>query len=82
MNTNKSEIHRITEQTYGRRGHRIVRRAGMLMYTLLYLKWITNKDLLYNTMGTLFNVMWQPGVKFGGRMDPCVWMAESLHCSL
>ena len=28
----------------------------MVMYTLLYLKWI-NKDLL----GTLFNVIWQPG---------------------
>ena len=22
---------------------------GMVMYTLLYLKWITNKDLLYST---------------------------------
>ena len=30
------------------------------MYTLLYLKWITNKVLLYST-GTLLNVMWQPG---------------------
>ena len=28
------------------------------MYMLLYLKWITNKDLLY---GTLLNVMCQPG---------------------
>ena len=28
------------------------------MYTLLYFKWITNKDLLY---GTLLSVMWQPG---------------------
>ena len=26
-----------------------VREFGMDMYTLLYLKWITNKDLLYNT---------------------------------
>ena len=25
----------------------IVREFGMDMYTLLYLKWITNKDLLY-----------------------------------
>ena len=29
------------------------------MYTLLYLKWITNKDLLYS-IGTLLSVMWQP----------------------
>ena len=27
---------------------------------VLYLKWITNKDLL-NSNGTLPNVMWQPG---------------------
>ena len=31
-----------------------VREFGMDMYTLLYLKRVTNKDL-----GTLFNVMWQ-----------------------
>ena len=33
----------------------------MALYTLLYLKWITNKDLLYITHGTLISVMWQPG---------------------
>ena len=33
----------------------------MGMYTLLYLKWITNRDLLYTAHGTLQNVMWQPG---------------------
>ena len=27
----------------------IVREFGIDMYTLLYLKWITNKDLLYST---------------------------------
>ena len=27
----------------------IVREFGMDMYTLLYVKWITNKDLLYST---------------------------------
>ena len=30
-------------------GERILRTFGMDMYTLLYLKWITNKDLLYST---------------------------------
>ena len=29
-------------------------------YTLLYLKWVTNKDLLI-AQGTLPSVMWQPG---------------------
>ena len=31
------------------RGEGIVREFGIDMYTLLYLKWITNKDLLYST---------------------------------
>ena len=35
------------------------------MFTLLYSKWITNKDLLHNTVdraqGILQNVMLQPG---------------------
>ena len=32
----------------------------MDMYTMLYLKWKTNKGLLYTT-GNLLSVMWQPG---------------------
>ena len=48
----------------GRTGERIVREFGMDMCTLLYLKWITNKDLLY-TQGTLHSVMWQPGGERG-----------------
>ena len=31
------------------RGEQTVRELGMVMYTLLYLKWITNKDRLYST---------------------------------
>ena len=30
-------------------GEGIVRESGFYMYTRLYLKWITNKDLLYST---------------------------------
>ena len=33
----------------GRVGRRIVREFGMDTYTLLYLKWIINKDPLYST---------------------------------
>ena len=33
----------------GRLGGGIVREIGMDMYTLLYLRWITNKDLLYSS---------------------------------
>ena len=36
------------------------RNLGMDMYTLLYLKWITNKDLLYST-GNSAQRMRQPG---------------------
>ena len=52
------------------------------MDTLLYLKWITNKDLLFVTaQETRLNVMWQPGWRgVWGRMDTCTCMAESLHC--
>ena len=32
----------------------------MDMYTLLYLKWISNNGLLYTAHGTLPSVMWQP----------------------
>ena len=31
-------------------GEGIVREFGIDMYTLLYLKWIINKDLLYSTI--------------------------------
>ena len=31
------------------RGKGIVKEIGVIMCTLLYLKWITNKDLLYST---------------------------------
>ena len=44
--------------------------------TLLYLKWITNKDLLpYCTAQvTLLNVMWQPGWKGSFEKNGCMCM--------
>ena len=47
--TNKKETHRLRRGTYGCQGEGIVREFGKVMYTLLHLKWITNKDLLYST---------------------------------
>ena len=35
--------------TGGRAGEGTVREFGMDRYTLLYLKWVTNKGLLYST---------------------------------
>ena len=54
----------------------------MYMFTLLYLKWITNKSYCI-AQGTLFDVMWQPGWERSlGRMNICIGMAESLRGSL
>ena len=51
--TKQKQTHRLREQTYGYWGEEwgegIVREFGIDMYTLLYFKWITNKDLLYST---------------------------------
>ena len=33
----------------------------MDVYTLLYFKWITNKDLLYSTGNSTLKVVWQLG---------------------
>ena len=50
--TKQKQTHRLREGTYGYRGKGggggIVREFEIDMYTLLYLKWITNKDLLYS----------------------------------
>ena len=54
------------------------------MYTQLYLKWITNKELLYSTGNSTQCRLDGRGI--WGRMDTyidiCINMAESLHCSL
>jgi len=57
------------------------REFGINMYTLLYLKWITNKVLLYSTGNSAqcYVAAWMGG-EFGGRMDTCIYMAESLCC--
>jgi len=56
-------------------GEGIVREFGKVMYTLLYSTWITRTNctamLWVSLDGTL---VW-------GRMDTCICLAESLHCS-
>ena len=59
-------------------GDRIVREFWMDMYTLLYLKWIANEDLLYSP-GMLWGSLDGKGV--WGRMDTCIHVAGSLCCS-
>ena len=53
----------------------------MVMYTLLYLKQITNKGLLNSTWDSSVLCASLDGGQFGGRMSTCIWMAESLRCS-
>ena len=52
----------------GRMGKGIAREFGMDMYTLLYLKWITNKALLYSTgnFAQCYVVAWMGG-EFAGQ---------------
>ena len=47
MNLQK-ETHKLGEELMLTRGEEIFRDFGIDMYTLLYLKWITNKDLVYS----------------------------------
>ena len=45
-------------------GEGIVRKFGMDTYTLLYLKWITNKDLLHSTGNSVqcYVATWMGGI--------------------
>ena len=58
--TKQKQTHRLKEWTYGWGGgcrEGMLREFGTNMYTLLYLKWMINKDI---AQGTLLNAMWQP----------------------
>ena len=60
-------------------GNKLVREFGMDMYTLLYLKQITNKDLLYSTKKSAqcYVAAWR-GVGFGGEwIHVYVWLSPS-----
>ena len=56
----------------------MVRGSGMDMYTLLYLTWIANKDLLYSTGNSAhcYVAPWTGG-EFGGEW---IHVSESLCC--
>ena len=49
---------------------------GMDMYTLLYLKWITNKDLLYSARNSTqcYVAAWMGG-EFGGKWIH-IWVSQ------
>ena len=52
-------------------GEGMVREFGMDMHTLLYLKWITNKEVLYSTGNSAqcYVAAWM-GREFGGEWIP------------
>ena len=50
--TKQKRTHRFGKQTHSSKGEGIVRDFHKVRYTLLYLKWITNENLLYNTWGS------------------------------
>ena len=79
--TKQKETHRLRKQTQGSQGEEIVKDFGKVMYTLLHLKWITNKNLLYSTWNSAQCYMPAMMGEFWGRTDACICMAESLHCS-
>ena len=63
---NRKRLYRLRKQSYDCRGKRIVRESEIDKHTLLYLKWITNKYLLYSTWSSAqcYVAAWMGG-KFG-----------------
>ena len=87
--TKQKETHRLREWTYGCWGKEwregVVREFGIDRYTLLYLKWITNKDLLYSKENSAWcHVTAWMGGKFGGeRIQVYVWLSPfAIHLKL
>ena len=58
----------------------IVRESGKDMHTLLYLKWITDKDLLYGIGSSAQLCGSLDGRGVWGSMDTWVCLAEVLCC--
>ena len=64
----------------GKTGEGIGREFRMDMYTLLYLKWITNRTHC-TARGTLLSVTGQPGWEGSLGKNGYMYTAQSLHCS-
>ena len=87
------KIKRLTDRkrTHGCQGEGIIQDFGKGMYTLLYLKWITNKNLLYSTWNSAqcYAPAWIGG-GFGGEwIHVYAWLSPYVvhweltqHCEL
>ena len=60
-------------------GKEMVRKFGIDMYTLLYFKWITNKNLLYSTWNSAQCYVARMGREFRGEWinEYVVWLSPS-----
>ena len=81
------ETHRLRERTYSCQGEGWGKgQLGSLdMYILLYLKWITNKNLLYSTWNSAqcYVAAWMGGEFEGDWIHVYVWMSLSaVHLKL
>ena len=66
-------------------GEGIVREFGIDMYTLLYLKWITNKDLLYSARNSAqcYVAAWMGGESGGEWIYAYAWLSHfAVHLKL
>ena len=66
-------------------GEGIVREIGIDMYALLYLKWVTNKGLLYRTGNSAqcYVAAWMGGEFGGERIHVYVWLNHfAVHLKL
>ena len=66
-------------------GERMVREFGMAMYTLLYLKWITNKVLVYRIWNSAqcYVAAWLVGESGGEWIHVYAWLSSfSVHLKL
>ena len=83
--TKQKETDRLRKQTQGSQGEGIVKDFGKVMYTLLYLKWITNKNLLYSTWSSAqcYVPAWV-GEGLGGKwIHVCAWLSPfTVHLKL
>ena len=83
--TKQKETHRLIKRTYGRWGEGIVREFGKDRYTLLYLKWVTNKDLLYRTRNSAqyYVAAWMGGQFRRKQINVYVWLSPfAVHLKL
>ena len=79
--TKQKQPQRLREWTYGCLGEKwgkgIVREFGINMYTLLYVKWVTNRDILYSTGNSTqcYVADWMRGEFRGEWIHIYVWLS-------